>query len=69
MGSSISKIHEELAAQRATEKWIEDKEWIDNVAVGISNIDPDSQEFSNFKWLWENKEKIIKQRQLIDIIK
>lgn len=64
MGSSISAIDDKLR----DEQHDEDKKWLNEQADKIRDVNPWSMEFEDIKWLLKNKDKIIKQRRLIDII-
>ena len=64
MTTGASAMHEE-------EKDIQtkrDQAWLKSVAVDIYKINPYSQEFEEFSYLWRNKKKIIRNRNLIDLL-
>lgn len=64
MGSILSKIYEE-EQDALFEK---QKEHLSEIAEEISEITPGTSEYFDFMWLWKSKDKIVKQKQLIDLI-
>jgi hypothetical protein len=64
MGSSISKIYDELAEK----EWDENKKKIEQISEIIKRIHPTSSEFRDLMWLHDNYNKILRNRKLIDLI-
>ena len=64
MGSGLDKIGEDYDLKCHEEK----VQFINNTIKKIENIRINSYEFEDFKWLVENRTKIIRNRQLIDLI-
>jgi len=64
-GSSISRIYDEFEETR----WTKDKKWLENLSDKIKNITPDTTEFSDLKWIVDNKERIIGNRGLINLLR
>ncbi|MBC8486577.1 MAG: hypothetical protein H8D45_11110 [Bacteroidetes bacterium] len=64
MGSSISKIYDDMA----DEQWEVDKKWLTNEAKKVKEINPSSSEFRDLKWLKQNEEKILRNRRLIELL-
>lgn len=63
MGSSASKYYDELDRQQ----WEEDKKWLDEVAIDIKSTD-NSRDIEDWRFIIKNKEKILRNRRLIDLI-
>ncbi|WP_286846632.1 hypothetical protein [Proteiniphilum sp. UBA5463] len=68
MGSSLSYIYDKYDE----EKWEENLRWISSKAIEvkeeIEKTKPGSCKFDNLKWLLENKDKILRNKKLIDLI-
>lgn len=47
----------------------EQKQWLYNVSDDIKKIDPGSLEFMEFEWLWLNREKIIGNKKIIELLR
>lgn len=63
MGSSASKYYDEQDRL----EWEENKEWLDRVAEEIKSI-TSSMEIDDLKFIIKNKEKILRNRRLIELI-
>jgi len=64
MGSSISAINDQLDR----EKWKRDEDWLNKLAESIKKINPSSSAFDDIEWLERNKEKILRNRSLINLL-
>lgn len=64
MGSSMSRIYDEQAEDEFTRK----KEWLKSTSKKIEEIYPNSSEYTDLNWLMNNKEKILRNRRLIDLL-
>lgn len=60
----------DLAADQETDRQIEqNREYLRGLSFEIvTEIEPYGPDFENRKWLEENKEKIIRNRRLIDVL-
>jgi UDP-2,3-diacylglucosamine pyrophosphatase LpxH len=65
MGSSMSKIYDDLEE----EQWHKDKEWLQQLAEKIKNINPSSQEFRDLIWMEKNSDRILGNRKLIELLR
>ena len=65
MGSSLSKIYDDLAE----EQWQKDKEWLQELGDRIKEINPSSQEFRDLVWLEKNYDRIIGNRRIIELLR
>lgn len=65
MGSSLSKIRDDEEA----EQWDKDKLWLEEQAEAIKKINPSSIDFRHMRWFLSNKDKIIGNRQLINLLR
>lgn len=52
----------------ADEQWEIDKKWLINESEKVKEINPDSSEFRDLKWLKQNEEKILRNRRLIELL-
>lgn len=68
MGSSTQKYHERLEEEENKKQIKINKQYLSNTITGINKIDPLSDKFKDFQWVMENYEKIIRNRQLINLI-
>ena len=64
MGSSMSAIRD----REEEKQWEEDKNWLKEKAKEVERVNPASSEFRDLQWLEKNKEKILRNRNLIDLI-
>lgn len=64
MGSSMSRIYDDMEEKQ----WDEDKNWLETLSAEIKNINPSTKEFRDLKWIEKNKEKILRNWQLIEIL-
>lgn len=64
MGSSARDYYDHLNEIEADEH----RQWLDMLSNDIRNIKPRSSEYADLKWLMNNKEKLIRNRRLIDLI-
>ncbi len=64
MGSGL-KAYNEYQEDQQAEK---DRLWLNEKAKQVAAINPRSGEFSDFKWMEENREKIIRNKKLIDLL-
>lgn len=53
--------------QKYTE-WLHKKSRLAIVAKHISTTDPDSQQGRDLEWIFENKDKILRNKQLINLL-
>lgn len=65
MGSSISKIYDDLAE----EQWQKDREKLEELAERIRNLNPNSQDFRDLVWMERNYDRIIGNRKLIELLR
>lgn len=65
MGSSISKIDDDIEAEEVNRK----RQWLKKLSEEISETYVYGQEFRDLEWLFENKEKILGNRRLIDLLR
>lgn len=64
MSSGLHKYNEEQEERQAKLA----SAWLALKGEKIANIDPYSSEFTDFKWLEEHKEKILRNRKLIELL-
>lgn len=64
MGSSARDYYDDLNEQEANEH----RQWLDMLSNDIRTIRPRSSEYSDLKWIMDNKQKLIRNRRLIDLI-
>lgn len=50
-------------------QWDEDINWLKKVSADIERINPTSQDFKELQWIINNKEKIIGNRRLIELLR
>jgi hypothetical protein len=65
MGSSLSKIYDDMAA----EQWDRDKKMLEELGEKIKEINPNSQEFRDLVWVKNNFDRIIGNRRLIELLR
>lgn len=65
MGSSMSAIYDDIREK----EWDDKKEWLEKKSEEIKNVYPNSSEYTDLKWLFDNKEKILGNRRLIDLLR
>jgi hypothetical protein len=65
MGSSLSKYYDDLAE----EQWQKDKEWLEELAEKIKNINPAHTEFRDLVWIENNYYRILGNRKLIELLR
>lgn len=65
MGSSMSHARDE----EEDRQWDEDINWLKKVSADIERINPTSQDFKELQWIINNKEKIIGNRRLIELLR
>lgn len=65
MGSSLSKIRDD----EEEAQWFRDKEWLKSEANKIQNLNPMSTEFRDFKWMLANKDRILGNRRIIELLR
>lgn len=64
MGSSIDS----LSDRREEEQYNKDRSWLLQTISDIKDIEPSSEEFNDLKWLYLNKERILRNKRLIDLL-
>lgn len=64
MGNILNKINDQLAADEATEN----QQWLDQLAEQIRQTPTFGQEIIDRKWLEKNREKILRLKNVIDLI-
>lgn len=64
MGNILNKINDQLAADEATEN----QQWLDQLAEQIRQTPTFGQEIIDRKWLEKNHEKILRLKNVIDLI-
>jgi len=60
----MNKTYEEESDLQAKR----DVAWLKSVATDICKINPYSSEFHDFCYLWDNRDKIVRNKKLIDIL-
>jgi N-dimethylarginine dimethylaminohydrolase len=65
MGSSLSKIYDDMAE----EQWDQDKKMLEKLGEEIKEINPHSQEFRDLVWVKNNFDRIIGNRRLIELLR
>jgi hypothetical protein len=64
MGSSLSKIYDD----QAESNWIEMQTFLEGLADDIRHTLPNSKRYHDIKFLFDNQEKIIRNRKLIELL-
>ena len=65
MGSIVSKIDDDKHILQL----VEDREWLKIVAKEIEDIHPSSQEFRDLQWMYQNKDRIIGNKKIIELLR
>lgn len=64
MGSCISKINDDLDREQSEI----DKQWLNDLSKKIKDVYIRGSEFTDLKWIVANYDKIVRNRNLIDLI-
>ena len=64
----MSSGQAKYAEMQADKQWMYKKRRIAIVAHHIAKIDPDTQEGRDFEWVINNKDKILRNKRLIELI-
>lgn len=51
-----------------SEKWEQDKKLIEKWSKDLGNLTPSHHEFEEYRWLFNNKAKILRNKKLINLI-
>lgn len=64
----MSNIFNAMIEEEYKKEEAKQRKWLEDLATIIVNTKPDSMEYSNLKFLFDNKDKIIRNRQLIKLL-
>lgn len=65
MGTALDQFNDKWEDKRRAKR----KEWAANLISEINSMNVDSLDFEQFKWMIDNKEKIIGNKHLINLLR
>jgi uncharacterized protein YqfB (UPF0267 family) len=65
MGSSMGHIYDKLNE----EQYERDLKYLEDLSNSIKSINPNSSDFTDIKWMIDNKDRIIGNRKLIELLR
>ena len=55
--------------QQELHEWRKNKQWIKDLSATIAQINPTGPEFRDLQWIVQNKERILGNRRLLELLR